>query len=230
MEVRVQMFKNFVEYKYIGPSVKQIRAKYKNHPRYYFAYGSNLNKKQMSVRCSTAEFIGAAELTGFKLVFRGVLDIEHAHANSKVSGAIFKVKSRDIYNLDQYEGYPHFYTKETVITKIRNKNVKLFYYLMVNQTDVKPPSKFYYDSCAEGYKDWGLDIRRLQQSRYNSRQEQNTKVVDCGAKWNIKTRTKTINVPTTNARHNWEDDDLNQDSLFDDLKPYGFNNIGGNND
>ena len=94
MEVQVQMFNNFIEYKYKGPSVQQIQAKYRTHPRYYFAYGSNLNKKQMSVRCPTAQFIGAAELTGFKLVFRGVLDIEHAHANSKVSGAIFKVKSR----------------------------------------------------------------------------------------------------------------------------------------
>jgi gamma-glutamylcyclotransferase (GGCT)/AIG2-like uncharacterized protein YtfP len=180
----------------------------------------------MSVRCSTAEFVGAAELTGFKLVFRGVLDIEHSRSNSKVIGAIFKVKSNDIYNLDQYEGYPTFYTKETVIAKINNKNVKLFYYLMVNQFDVKPPSESYYNSCSEGYRNWGLDIKRLQQCRNNSRQEQNTKVVDCGAKWNIKTRTKTINVPTTNARENWEDDDLNQDSLFDDTKPYGFNNYG----
>jgi gamma-glutamylcyclotransferase (GGCT)/AIG2-like uncharacterized protein YtfP len=224
------MFNNFIEYKYIGPSAQQIRAKYIKHPRYYFAYGSNLNKQQMLVRCPTAKFISAAELTGFKLVFRGVLDIEHAHANSKVSGVIFKVKSRDIYNLDQYEGYPTFYTKETVIVKIKNKNVKLFYYLMVNQGDVKPPSQYYYDACAEGYKDWDLDVRRLRQCRHNSRQEQNTKVVDCGAKWNIKTRTKTINVPTTNARYNWEDEDLNQTSLFDDLKPYGFNDRGGNND
>jgi len=217
---------NFDQYIYKGPSAQEIQAKYKKHPRYYFAYGSNLNKKQMSVRCSTAEFVGAAELTGFKLVFRGVLDIEHSRSNSKVIGAIFKVKSNDIYNLDQYEGYPTFYTKETVIAKINNKNVKLFYYLMVNQFDVKPPSESYYNSCSEGYRNWGLDIKRLQQCRNNSRQEQNTKVVDCGAKWNIKTRTKTINVPTTNARENWEDDDLNQDSLFDDTKPYGFNNYG----
>jgi len=216
------------QYIYKGPSAKEIKAKYKNHPRYYFAYGSNLNKEQMTVRCPTAKFIGAAELSGFKLVFRGVLDIEHSRSNSKVIGAIFKVRSKDIYNLDQYEGYPTFYTKETVIAKIKNKNVKLFYYLMVNQTDVKPPSKFYYDSCYQGYKDWGLDVKRLQQCYYNSRQEQNTRVVDCGAKWNIKTRTKTINVPTTTYRHNWEDEDLNQDFLFDDLKPYGFNNKGGN--
>ncbi len=211
------------QYIYKGPSAQEIKAKYKNHPRYYFAYGSNLNKKQMSVRCPTAEFISSAELCGFKLVFRGVLDIEHARSNSKVAGAIFKVKSNDIYNLDQYEGYPNFYTKETIITKIKNKNVKLFYYIMVNQDDVKPPSKFYYESCYQGYKDWGLDVRRLQQCQYNSRQEQNTKVVDCGAKWNINTRTKTINIPKTKQSY-WSDE---SDTLFDDLRPYGFNNKGG---
>jgi len=221
------MYNYWNQYIYRGPSAQEIQAKYMKHPRYYFAYGSNLNKKQMTVRCPTAKFIGAAELSGFKLVFRGVLDIEHSRSNSKVIGAIFKVKSKDIYNLDQYEGYPTFYTKETVIAKINNKNVKLFYYLMVNQFDVKPPSQSYYDSCLQGYKDWGLDIKRLQQCRNNSRQEQNTKVVDCGAKWDIKTRTKTINVPTTTYKESWQDTDLNQDSLFDDTKPYGFNNTKG---
>tara|TARA_R100001594_G_scaffold25172_2_gene49308 strand:+ start:1838 stop:2512 length:675 start_codon:yes stop_codon:yes gene_type:complete len=220
---------NWKSYISRGPSHKDIKKKYKNHPRYYFAYGSNLNLKQMETRCPTATLIGAAELEGFKLVFRGVLDIERARANSKVVGAIFKVNSWDIYKLDCYEGYPTFYNKETTIAKVDNQNVKLFYYIMNNQEDVKPPSEFYYSSCEQGYKDCGLPIQRLKQAYYNSINRKNTDIVDCGAKWGINTRNKIINIPKNNISYKFDDndDDFNQETLFDDLRPYGNNNIKG---
>ena len=41
----------------------------------YLAYGSNLNKKQMAVRCPTARPVGSAMIYGWELVFRGVADI-----------------------------------------------------------------------------------------------------------------------------------------------------------
>ena len=213
-------YKNYYFYK--GPSRAQIQAKYMHHPRYYFAYGSNLNLKQMETRCPTAELVGPAELDGFKLVFRGVLDIEKARSNSKVVGAIFKVKSQDIYKLDQYEGYPNLYTKESTIAKINGKNRKLFYYIMVNQQDVKPPSDYYYQACYQGYKDCGLDVARLRQALYNSNNQRNTDVVDCGAKWGIKTRSGIISIPKNNVDYKLDNnDDFNQDTLFDDLRPYG---------
>ena len=205
------------------PNREDIRKKYKKHPRYYFGYGSNLNLKQMSVRCPTAQLISAAELEGFKLVFRGVLDIERARANTKVVGAIFKVNSYDIYKLDCYEGYPTFYNKETTIAKVGNENVKLFYYIMNNQYDVKPPSEYYYDACEQGYKDCGLPIQRLRQAYYNSTNQKNTNIVDCGAKWDIKTRTGVINIPKNNITYKYNNDwDFNQENIFiDDTKPYG---------
>ena len=37
----------------------------------YLAYGSNLHLPQMERRCPTAKVIGAATLTGYRLLFRG---------------------------------------------------------------------------------------------------------------------------------------------------------------
>ena len=37
----------------------------------YLAYGSNLNLKQMACRCPTAQVLGSAKLTGYRLFFRG---------------------------------------------------------------------------------------------------------------------------------------------------------------
>ena len=39
--------------------------------RYYIAYGSNLNVKQMIFRCPGARVIGTAKLEGYRLMFKG---------------------------------------------------------------------------------------------------------------------------------------------------------------
>ena len=45
----------------------------------YFAYGSNLNQKQMKIRCKDSYFIKSISLKGYSLTFRskyGAADIE----------------------------------------------------------------------------------------------------------------------------------------------------------
>ena len=44
----------------------------------YGAYGSNLNKDQMSFRCPNAKAVTSYELKGHALKFRGVADVEEA--------------------------------------------------------------------------------------------------------------------------------------------------------
>jgi hypothetical protein len=39
--------------------------------RLYIAYGSNLNLPQMAFRCPTAEVVGAGEVKGYEMLFRG---------------------------------------------------------------------------------------------------------------------------------------------------------------
>ena len=39
--------------------------------RLYIAYGSNLNLPQMEYRCPTAKVVGAGEVQGYELLFRG---------------------------------------------------------------------------------------------------------------------------------------------------------------
>ena len=42
----------------------------------YFSYGSNLNVSQMASRCPNAIQLGSTYLPNWRLVFRGVADIE----------------------------------------------------------------------------------------------------------------------------------------------------------
>ena len=39
--------------------------------RYYIAYGSNLNVRQMRMRCPTARIIGTSVLNDYELLFKG---------------------------------------------------------------------------------------------------------------------------------------------------------------
>ena len=39
--------------------------------KFYLAYGSNLNVKQMQFRCPDARIVGTAEISNYQLLFKG---------------------------------------------------------------------------------------------------------------------------------------------------------------
>ena len=192
---------------------------YNQHRKIYFAYGSNLNRTQMKLRCPNAKLLSVGFLKDYKLVFRGVADVEKSKGN-KVWGAFWRVTPRDIIALDAYEGFPNLYKKKYMDTKFG----KGFSYIMVNQQDVKNPSEFYYDSIKKGYRQCNLpSLKPLTKALRESKQERNTDVVDCGAKWGINTRKNIISVPNQDVDNEFEfsEDEIEQSNFFDDLHPYG---------
>ena len=88
--------------------------------RYYVAYGSNLNVRQMLMRCPEARRIGTSVIQDYRLMFKGsktgsYLTIE-PEAGYEVPVGIWSVTDADEAALDRYEGYPHFY-----YTKMKNQ-------------------------------------------------------------------------------------------------------------
>lgn len=198
---------------------------YNKHRKIYFAYGSNLNRTQMKQRCPNAQFLSVGFLKDYRLAFRGVADVEKAKGE-KAWGAFWRVTPKCIVALDAYEGYPYLYTKHNMKTK----HGKGFFYIMVNQRDIKNPSNFYYDAIKQGYRQCNLpSLKPLTKALKESKMERNTDVVDCGAKWGINTRKNIVAVPSQEI----EDIDPNefdfaedtgeqeQPNLFSDLHPYG---------
>ena len=112
--------------------------------RYYLAYGSNLNVRQMKLRCPTARIVGTATIENYRLMFKGsktgsYLTIEQEEGCSVPVG-VWEVTEQDELRLDHYEGYPTFYYKtemELPITGIRSGKVrqrKAFVYIMHEET------------------------------------------------------------------------------------------------
>ena len=127
----------------------------------YFAFGSNLNRKQMKRRCKDSKYITCHTLNGYKLSFRnnyygggvldgGVADIEKKQ-NGEVLGAIYKISKKDEKKLDVYEDFPKLYIKKYF--KILGKKV-MFYY-MPKKTKHVPPSSRYLSIIKQGYRDCG---------------------------------------------------------------------------
>ena len=84
--------------------------------RYYIAYGSNLNIRQMRMRCPSARRIGTSELKGYELLFKGsktgsYLTVEKKPGRSVPVG-VWEVTQADEKALDRYEGFPNFYYKK----------------------------------------------------------------------------------------------------------------------
>ena len=134
----------------------------------YLAYGSNLNLRQMAHRCPTAEVLGTTELRGYNLKFRGhrgngVATVEPG--NGAVPALIWAIKPKDEAALDIYEGWPHFYRKETVTVEIGGKAADAMVYIMNDGYDLCSPSNHYFNAILQGYAVFGFDPEILNNAR-----------------------------------------------------------------
>ena len=131
---------------------------------YYFAYASNLSRKQMSERCPDAQPKFVATLSNYKLIFAGWSRKWHGGVASikpfrgeRVTGAIYELSERGLRQLDKYEGYPDIYTRVNVIvTDGFGSRMEAVTYIKVEQSEDTQPSKEYLAIIQQGYRDWGI--------------------------------------------------------------------------
>lgn len=120
-------------------------------PRYYAAYGSNLNLEQMARRCPGAKALGTAVLHGWRLVFYSVATIER-YKGGKVPVLIWEIQPQDEQALDRYEGWPHLYRKETLRVRLNGRYVRAMAYLMnTDGRNYSVPDGGYLETIREGY-------------------------------------------------------------------------------
>ncbi len=135
--------------------------------RYYLAYGSNLNVRQMRFRCPTALVVGKGVIKDYRLLFKGsktgsYLTIEKAKGY-EVPVAVWKVDEACEESLDRYEGYPSFYYKKEIeidfksIKKGLPRHSKAFVYIMHEERELGIPSRGYVEACLEGYRTFGFN-------------------------------------------------------------------------
>lgn len=139
----------------------------------YLAYGSNLSKEQMAMRCPNAKIIGSTLLTNYRLMFRGHPRNAFATVEKKEGASVpvlvWELTPLDEASLDTYEGCPIHYRKEIHTVSLNGKRISAMIYIM-NEID-NPygcPSMSYLRTIADGYKAFGFDDRILQQAYIKS--------------------------------------------------------------
>lgn len=146
--------------------------------RYYLAYGSNLNVRQMCWRCPSAKIIGTAVIADYELLFKGsktgsYLTIE-PKAGQTVPVAVWSVNAEDERRLDAYEGYPTFYYKKELqitVKGIRTGTERIrdaFLYIMHEERPLGLPTEGYFNVCLEGYDYFNFEPQFLAEAYFKS--------------------------------------------------------------
>lgn len=142
-------------------------------PRYYLAYGSNLNLIQMKDRCKDSKRVGTAVIKDYRLMFKGrglnnYLTIEKARGYFVPVG-VFIIVEDDERRLDIFEGHPDFYYKKDFVVELKDDkgnvtSINAFAYIMREDRRLGLPTEKYEQTVREGYKDFGFDEKILDEA------------------------------------------------------------------
>jgi len=128
--------------------------------KYYIAYGSNMNIRQMALRCPTAKAAGAAVLKGWRLQFNNHATIVPENGG-RTPVVVWEIEDADERSLDRYEGYPIYYYKRDLTVELDGKSIWAMAYIMAEGHEEREPSPYYYMVIEEGYRSAGHNTRPL---------------------------------------------------------------------
>lgn len=126
----------------------------------YFAYGSNLNKREMKMRCPNSRPMGVLTLKDWQLMFRVYLTIEPKEG-MEVPIAVWNVPEEDMKAIDEYEGYPHLYRKEKMTI---GGHEGIIYIMNESTIPYALPKNSYLTRCVIGYINFGFDRKELERA------------------------------------------------------------------
>lgn len=134
----------------------------------YIAYGSNMDTRQMALRCTTAKLVGTSEVEGYRLLFRGsktgaYATIEKAEGY-KVPVLIWEIGEADEAKLDRYEGFPSFYYKKDLTVSVDGKRRKAMAYIMDERRPLGEPSYGYYEVIENAYTKLHFEMDILEEA------------------------------------------------------------------
>ena len=133
--------------------------------RYYIAYGSNMDLRQMALRCPGAKLVGKSRIGGYALAFRGSLTGAYATIEPREGGTVpvlvWRIAKTDEERLDIYEGFPRFYCKQELTVRAGGKERRAMAYVMDPRRKPGVPSKEYLGCLERAYDSFGFDRAAL---------------------------------------------------------------------
>ncbi len=136
----------------------------------YFAYGSNMSRRQMQERCPDHECIGKAVLKDYALCFPRTSHIRHCGVaglmekpGAEVWGVVYRLHDRDLAALDRREGYDtarsfheNRYTRQSLRVLMDDRAIDCFVYVARHEPGLHNPSAEYLSAIIEGAEENSL--------------------------------------------------------------------------
>jgi len=130
---------------------------------YYFAYASNLNRKQMAERCPEAKAKFSAALPNYKIIFSGYSrERKGAPATimyskgDKVLGGVYEITEAALRKLDRWEDLTAYKQIKVTVWTDGGDPVEAVTYIRVKEAEEDKPSPQYLAVIQQGYRDWGI--------------------------------------------------------------------------
>lgn len=145
------------------------RSKPDRKHAFYFAYGSNLNKGQMDLRCPAASPLTVVTLRDYKLLFcgrnrAGVATVEPCKG-SNVIGGLWIITTDCLRALDVYEGFPYLYDRVALdVVDESGRVYNAITYYMVGEPPLSIPSEYYFAVIRQGYNDFKIPVQSIYDS------------------------------------------------------------------
>jgi len=132
---------------------------------YYFAFGTNLIKKQMAERCPDSKPRFSAVLPNYKLIFtgwsrqwKGGTASVKPFKGEKVKGAVYEISESDLRKLDKFQDYPVTYNRFNVIVWTDDGDpAQAVTYIKNEQSPETQPSLELLAAIRQGYREWEIE-------------------------------------------------------------------------
>jgi gamma-glutamylcyclotransferase len=135
-----------------------------------FAYGSNLDDRQMRSRCASARVEARAVLPSHALTFGGfsrrwggAVASLLPQRGAGVEGLLYRIIAPDLRELDRHEGCPFAYERSVMVVKDeRGRRRRAHVYIQPEDTfEPRLPQLAYFRVLLNAYGRWGFDVERL---------------------------------------------------------------------
>ncbi len=131
---------------------------------YYFAYATDLNRRQMAEICPDSQPRFKATLPNYKLIFtgwsrkwRGGTASVKPYQGEKVPGAVYEISERDQRLLDREMGYPSERSRiNALVIDEEGESAKALVYINRRQSEETEPARDYLAGIQQGYRDWDI--------------------------------------------------------------------------
>jgi len=139
---------------------------------WYFAYGSNVSRKQLQTRAGAAPEEINGELKNYELVFNKKVRGGTATANIRpatgksVHGVLYKLPENSYRALDRFEGAPEHYRRiEVRVIAQDAREIPAQVYIATKVEKGLRPAPHYLQSIVEGAAEHGLPENYVQEIR-----------------------------------------------------------------